>query len=219
MLDTVELCSVELGSWWAGSPCVDRQSHHEIVYVPCGTRGVKVFHCEGYRLEAGSILRCVRDARDAAVCSGYSVYVVDRDSASVCLINVSTDTVTRRLQTPADVRGMTPRHVSVLGETVLVCYGNKTLVTHRRGNSSQVMHTYMHDTWHLDWVCSIATDSHSSFLVTDRYGSVFVLDEMGSPRHMIHALRQGLKLQDCTVVQSQLWLRYCDGSLSVMASH
>ncbi len=198
---------------WYGRPRVD-SSHR--VYVPCETSGVRVFHCqEGRLLPARDPLRCVRNACSICVHTADTVFVCDR--FTVHLVNVSTDTVIRQLETPAQVLGDPPHHVSVLGQTVLVCYGINTLVIYR--SDSPIPGRVLQTPEGLSFVSSIITDSHSSsFLVTDSQ-SVFVLD-FNLFWHRIVYKGAGIKgllledehrraaIADCAVVQSQLWLGY-----------
>ncbi len=221
-------------------PRVDSSSHR--VYVPCEDAGVRILHCQdGLVLSSTDpLLRCVWDSVSIAVNTADSVYVCDYANSAVCLVSVSEDRVITELPLSAKlktykrpkghhydpemtmrhkewIRDDIPYHVSVLGETVLVCYGRNTLVTYRRDSSTagQVLQTPEG----LVNVSSITTDSHSSFLVTDRdTDSVFVLDCRGHLRHKIHATKGSGGLQDCAVVQSQLWLGYGGGSITVMSS-
>ncbi len=191
---------------WSFSPHVD-SSHR--VYVPCGESGVRVFRCiDGHLLPARDPLKCVKHAR--SICVNTSAFLCDRDT-DVCLVSVSSDTVIRRLEKPAQVRGL-PSRVSVLGETVLACYGDNTLVTYRSDNPTpgRVLQTPG-----LERVESITTDSNSSsFLVTDQHAVYALSDKL--IWHRIYTVNR--VLQDCAVVQSQLWLGYYGGYIAVLTS-
>ena len=116
------------------------------------------------------------------------MFVGDWHTESVCLVNVSTDTVIRKLEGPAEavdypstdpviglVKKRLPCDISLLGQTVLVCYGHNTLVTYRSDSptSGRVLQTPEG----LQRVRSITTDSYSSsFLVTDHH-AVYVLSD------------------------------------------
>ncbi len=195
-----------------GHPRVDN-SHR--VYVPSDRSGLLVFRCQSGRLlPARDPLRCVRDACSICVNTGDTLFVCG--SGTVCLVSVSRDTVIRQLRRPAQVWG-DPRHVSVLGQTVLVCYGINTLVIYR--SDSPTPGRVLQTPGGLEFVNSIITDSHSSsFLVTDSQ-SVFVLDVNLFWHRIVYkgAGIRGLLLEDehrravtedCAVVQSQLWLGY-----------
>ena len=191
-------------------PCVD-SSHR--VYVPCGESGVRIFRClDGRLLPARDPLRCVRDACSICVNTADTVFVCDRDTESVCLVNVSTDTVIRRLEKPAQEQN-SPYHISVLWQTVLVCYDYTTLVIYR--TDSPTPGRVLQTPEGLGRVISITTDCQSSsFLVTDQH-SVYVL----SDKLIWHRIYTGDRLShDCAVVQSQLWLGYNDGDISVLTS-
>ncbi len=135
-LDRVEVRGADLHC----RPRIDTISHR--LYVPCETDGVRIFHCEG-DLTAMGKLTCVKDARSVAVYKTNQVFVCDSATRSVYLVSVSQDRVMRRLDKPQQVGDTEPRHVSVLGETVLVCYGDNTLVTYRSDSSTsdQVLQT------------------------------------------------------------------------------
>ncbi len=152
----------------------------------------------------------MKSAISVAVNTADTVYVSDLDS--VCLVSVSSDRVIRRLERPAHVLGGA-RCVSVLEQRVLVCYNDKTLVTYysHTPTSGQVLQTPES----LGRVNGITTDNHcSSFLVTaDR--SVFVLDD----KLLWYRIHTGDRLtHDCSVVQSQLWLGYYNGHITVLTS-
>ncbi len=193
------LDKVELGSRnWHGNPCVD-SSHR--VYVLCGRSGGRVLHCLNSRLlSARDPLKCVRNARSVCGNTSDTVFMFDADTNTVCLVNLSSDTVIRRLELPGpilvDVKYEC--HVSVLGQRLLVCYSG-TLMTYLLDSLTpgQVLQRPKE----LMWVSGITTDSHSSsFLITD-YHSVFVLDDKRI-RHRIYKGDGGLR--GCAVVQSQL---------------
>lgn len=192
-----------LGSAWVGdvpTDCRPRVDSFHRVYVPCHTAGVRVFHYQnGSLLPAREPLRCVWTAISIAVNTLDTVYVCNWEPISVCVVSVSADTVIRQLERPAQVPA--PRHIAVLGETALVCYGDNTLVLYDSNSltSDQVLRTPEG----LEEVTSVTTDSFSSsFLVTDRR-AVFVLDDKGL-WHRIYTGDYGLV--DCVVAQSQLWL-------------
>ncbi len=197
---------------WPGHPRVDG-SHR--VYVPCGMFGVWIYRCQNgcLRLDSGP-LECVRDARCVCVNTADTVFLGDWDTKSVCLVNVSSDIVIRRLEKPAQVRGL-PLYMSVLGPTVLVCYKEKvsTLVTYRSDslNPGRVLQRPEDSI-----ITSITTDSHSSsVLITGWYGYVYVLDDK-LIWHRIYTGDRGL--MECDVVQSQLWLGYENGDIAVLTS-
>ncbi len=199
-------------------PRADRQSHK--VYIPCGKNGVKIFRCVESRLMTVGTLGCVRRAVDVAVMSVDSICVCDWEHYRVCIVNVRTDTVIRRLYRPAPAIRR-PYYVSALGKTILVCYhdygGRDTMVTYR--SDSQTFDRLLRIPDGLHFVSSITTDGHSSFLVTDwDSDSVFVLDKSGTLRHRIQPCTDSRRLLDCAVVQSQLWLWDGTGNIVVMAS-
>ncbi len=206
-LSLIDKVKVGIVPWYC-RPLVD-SSHR--VYVPRGESGVRVFRCQdGRLLSARDPLKCVRDARSVCVYTADIVFVGDWGTRSVCLVNVSTDTVIRRLERP--VRD-DPCQMFVLGQTVLVCYGDNTLVTYR--SDSWTPGRVLQTPEGLDEVTSITADSHSSsFLVTGRHG-VYVLND-NLIWHRIYT--EVLELMGCAVVQSQLWLGYREGDIAALTS-
>ncbi len=215
LLDSVQL----RGRGWQ-YPRVD-QHGLGLVYVPCREAGTRIFRCEGSRLvSARDPLTCVERARSLAVYTEDTVYICDRTSNTVCLVSVSTDTVVSRLEKPEQVGGYTPDHVSVLGETILVCYGKNTLVAFH--SDSPTLGQVLQTPEGLVDVSSISTDGHSRFLVTCHTPkSVYVLDISGDVQDIIQPnlsdLPDDVTLQDCAVAQSQLWVQYYWGHIVVMS--
>ncbi len=191
-------------------PRVDPVS--SIVYVPCTyAPSVFMYSCLGDRLVERGSLKCAENAVVSfAVNKAHSLYVCD--SQSVRMVNPFTRAEIRKLDKPEQVSDATPRHVSVLGETALVCYGDNTLVTYR--SDSPTVDKVLQTPEELGKVTNIATDGHSSFLVTDRRTGVLLLDREGNPQYMIQPSHGTWGLQDCAVQsmwQSQLWLGYAGG--------
>ena len=201
----------------AGCPRADSNTH--TVYVPCR------WHITVYRWQDGELfhlktLSCVASAYSVAVGSVDHVFVCDVANRRVCLVNVSTDTVIRWLQRPDQAGSDPPQHVAALDDTVLVCYGRKTLVTYRSDSSNpDRVYEVLQIPKEMGEVTSMTTDGHSSFLVTYEWSdSVFVLDGQG---HFYHRIPTdgGEYLRDCAVVNSELWLAYYNpGQIAVMTS-
>ena len=203
------LDKVEVGYVYSG--CCPRVDSSHRVYVPCGWSGVRLFCYQGGRLlPAREPLRCVRGA--VAVSTADTVSVCVADAESVCLVNASSDTTIRRLSRPAQVQGW-PYHMSVLEQTVLVCYDDNTLVTYH--SDSPTTGEVLQTPEMLGKVSSITTDSNSSsYLITD-YRTVYVLDN----KRLWHRIWEcSGALQSCAVVRSQLWLGYEYGDLAVLTS-
>ncbi len=206
-LDKVEVGDVS----WNCRPRVD--SLHR-VYVPCGTSGVKVFHCQdGHLIPARDPLRCVRNACSICVNTTDTVFVGDWYTNSLYLVSVSTDTVIKRLETPTEGKGY-PYYVSVLGQRVLFCYADNTLVIY--DSDSPTPFKVLKKPEGLKGVSSITSDSHSSsFLITNFGGPVYVLDD----KLLWYRIYTGHhELHDCDVVESQLWLGYEQGDIDILTS-
>ncbi len=203
-------------------PRVDHQSGR--VYIPCPVDGVLVVKYDGSKLLIVKTLRCVRFVKSLAIVSSDTLYVWDEDenSKSVCLVDVTKDTITQRLQTPRGVpHSLKPSYVSFLGETLLVCHGHSMststpLVIYQHGVSTTGKVISMSQG--LDCVGGLTTDNHSSFLLTGGYPySVYVLDISGDVTHTIPIFRVS-DPADCTVVGEELWIGNFDGEIIVMSS-
>ena len=200
-------------------PHYNRQSQY--VYVPCGDEGVWIFRCLNSRLVTVKKLRCVKNVKSVAAKTADTVIV---SADHVFLINVKTDNVIRRFQTPRYVTFMEARHVAVLGDSVLVCYAFNTLVIYD-GDGCIERNLYSGLPIYVRNVHSISTDNHSSFLVAgkrpqendenDYHHYVWILDDKGDLRLRIDSARPGIR--GCAVVQSQLWMGHCFGSIDVMS--
>ncbi len=196
-------------------PRADSRTHS--VYVHDWTDMINVYRWQDGGLVKIKTLTCVSPV-SVAVGSIDHLFVCDLVMRRVYLVSVSADTVIRGLQRPGQAGSDPPQHVAALDDTVLVCYGRKTLVTYRSDspNPDQV-YEVLQIPKEMGEVTNMTTDGHSSFLVTDeRSDSVFVLDEQG---HFYHRIPTdgGEYLRDCAVVNSELWLAY-PGQIAVMTS-
>ena len=209
LLDTLDLEGL------ARDPRVDRQSGR--VYIPCLDLGVCVVRYDGSKLLPDTTLRCVGDADSLAVVSTDTLYVGDRVSYTVCLVDVTQDRVTARLQPPREVSGETVYRIAVLGDTVLVVYKfSNNLVIYRHGvpTPGKVIPRPQG----LENVNALTTDHHSSFLLCDDESrSVYVLDISGNHTHTILMPGDGTPW-DCTVVGGQLWVGSNTRDIIVMSS-
>ncbi len=211
--DTVTLLhTLDLeGDAW--DPRVDRQSGQ--VYIPCQSRGVCVVSYDGSKLVPVTTLRCVGRADSLAVVSTNTLYVCDRVSGTVYLVDVTQDRVTATLQPPQEVRGKEPHYIAVLGDTILVGYGYN-LVIYRHGVPTPGK--LIPRPQGLESVTGLTTDHHSSFLASDAESdTVYVLDVGGNLTHTI-PIPGDRKPGDCTVVGGQLWVGCWNGHIIVMSS-
>ncbi len=194
-------------------PRVDGVTHS--VYVPCGSNGVWVYRCEDNHLKTARVpLMCVEVAQSVAVHSPTTLLVCNAKNDSVCLVNVTTDSVIMKFQKPKDLGGIITS-VAVVGDSILVCYDRKTLVMHHIEEAipARVLQT----PGVLNSVYGITTDGHSRFLVTEGCSWVHVLDSKGNFRHRLYVGHLVL-LSDSTLVESELWVGcYCSG-ISVLAA-
>ncbi len=211
--DTITLLNtLDLGEH-AGEPRVDHQSGR--VYIPCGINGICVAKFDGSKLVRVTTLHCVRKAIVLAVASPNTLYVIDWDSQNVCLVDVTQDRVTARLQVPHAVKDVWGIQIAVLGDTVLVVYG-VNLVLYRHGVPTPGRLLALPQGVH--GVFGLTTDNHSAFLVSDRTSrTMCVLDISCNLTHTIPLPWQRRPL-DCTVVGRQLWVLCENGHILVLSS-
>ncbi len=195
-------------------PRVDRRTHR--VYIPCLSHGVLIFRCVNLFLRKTGQLTCMGRAHSVTMHSPGIVVVCDVEYNVVYLVDIANDRILKILK-PSQAVNEVPLYASVLGESLLVSYGDNTLVLYASGGSSPGRVLATPDG--LVEVFSITTDNYSSFLVTNNErgdGSVFILDVRGNCRHEIQ--QHIPELRDCVVIQSQLWLAGSKGFIQFMAS-
>ncbi len=206
LLDTLVLECVTL------EPRVDRHSGR--VYLPCGCHGVYVVRYDGNKLVPVTTLKCVANAVNLAVVSSNTLYVSDWTRKTVCLVDVTQDRVTARLQPPLEVRDKCAYYIAVMGDTVLVLHEGRNLVIYQHGvpTPGKVV------PWPegLGKVLCLTSDHHFSFLLCGYY-NMYVLDIFGNLTHTI-AVPPKCKPSDCTVVRDQLWVASAFGDIVVMPS-
>ncbi len=214
LLDTLDLkVDVEMHNddVYNFQPRVDLQTGK--VYIVCGHHGVCVVRYDGSKLVPVTTLRCVGEAVSLAVVSPDTLYVCDRDSKAVCVVDVNQDKVTDRLQ---ERLLLTLSHIAVLGDSVLMAGWDGDMFIYRHGISRHERPTIL--PVRLD-VRALTTDHHSSFLLADSWsGTVCVLDINGNLTHTI-PIPRSRSPQDCTVVEEQLWVGCKTGDVIVMSSN
>ncbi len=195
-------------------PRVDGQSG--LVYIPCMSHGVRVVRYDGSQVVPVTTLRCVLGASSLAVVSPNTLYISDKVSKTVCLVDVAQDRIIGRLQEPQEVRGEWPDLIAVLGDTVLVVYGDNDLVIYHHGVSTPGQALLRPPG--LLTVSGLTTDDHSNFLLTDSYSdTVYVMDISGKLTHTI-SIPGDRRPVDCTVVGILLWVGCINGDIVVMSS-
>ncbi len=205
LLDTLDLEESSM------PPRVDQQSGR--VYISCKPKGIYVVRYDGSKLVPITTLRCVEKARALAVVSPDSLYVCDYGSHTLCLVDVTHDRVTTRLQNP---NHSSPYHIAVLGDMVLAWYVNGDLVLHRHGVSTPGK--LLLKPQGLPEILSLTTDHHSSFLLVDGDSNILlVLDISGNLTHTI-SIPGDRDPWDCIVVGGQLWVGCANGDIIVMSS-
>lgn len=206
------------GSGW--EPRVDHNSGW--VYIPGGIFGVYVIRYDGSKLVRVAKLKCVRDARSVAVASTGRLYVCDRETKSICQVDVSRDMVTARLNTPpgmGSIYGM-----AILGDTGIgVCdvFSNaKPLRLFSHTGMCSVPSPGKLLPWpkELESVYCLTTDHHSSFLLTGFRSTVYVMDVNRNLTHTL-TIPGDRRLRDCTVMLGQLWVGCTNGDIIVMSPH
>ncbi len=214
LLDEVELRK-DFGSSYVlwGQPRVDRLSRY--IYVPCGKAGIQVFSCEDDGLTRVLTLKCVPCPTNVAVVSIDRLVVYDRASGCICLVNLATGSVITSLHRPAQVKHGAAVYLSVLGETGLVCYGENTLVTFKCRGDNLIPGEVLQPRQERWTVTSITTDGHSSFVITDWFGSMLFLND----KLLSHKIDPSIfRSKDCAVVQSELWVGDRSGVITVLKS-
>ncbi len=207
LLDTVTL---EAGLF----PRVD--GHSQQVYMPRGSyQGVAVVSWEGNRLTTQRTLKCVGECRGMGVMSTHTMVVCDRDIGSASVVSVTDDTVTARLSRPEEVGDQKPWMTAVLDDSVLMTYEGDSLVIYENGVSSAGTMV----TWPagLHSVNGVSSDGVSRFLLCDwESKAVFILDVSGKMCGKIN-IDTDSWVEDCTVVDGNLWVGCSNGDIVVMS--
>ncbi len=195
--------------------------------MSCG-RGVCVVKNDGVKLVSYvKTLSCVKNIGAVAVVSSDTLYVCKCSSQDKCdppwLVDVSRDRVIGKLKSLQEmsVAGY-PDGVAVLGDTVLVKYGNCGLVLYPHGIQGVGQRLRLPPDMQV--VGDLTTDYHSNFLmVAHKHHYVHVLDITGKPTHNIpippwNRDKYARYPQACTVVEGQVWVGYSNGDILVMSS-
>ena len=225
-LDTLTLLGTD---YWLESQCPRVDRHSRRVFVPCRGRGVTVALLDGDRLVVERTLTCVRVAVSVDVISSDAVYVGDRHSRSVHVVDVRNDCITSTLDKPDKVKDLPPRCLAVLGDSVMVVYGYNTLAVYRHGSPAPVRVILSHGG--LREVSAVSTDCRSNFIVTDRNTrSVFIIDINGELHHTVNtdtdsdtdrdtdSWTRDNRPWDCAVVNRHLWVGCVNGDIVIMSS-
>ncbi len=199
---------------WSQYPRVHGPSQQ--VYIPRDhSRGVSVVSWKDNRPSRQPTLECVGRCPSVGVMSPHTLCMCDRGSGSVKFVSVTNDTVTARLSKPEEVRDETPRRTAVLGDSVLVLYGDANVVVYENGVSSAGTMV----TWPagLQSVWGMSSDGVSRFLVCDTdSNAVFTLDVSGYLCDKIN-IDTDTRVYDCTVVDEKLWVGCENGDIVVMS--
>ncbi len=209
---------------WLLSLCPRVDHHSRRVFIPC-PYSVTVTRLDDNRLVRERGLTCVRDPISMDIMSPDTLYVGDGGSDNVYVVNITTDRKISTLQKPdtvrARVRGKEPGSLAVLGDSIMVGYGNSTLVVYRHGSPAPVR--VIPRPGGLDHVRTVSTDCRSNYIVTDtRTISVFIIDSNGDLKHTVNipdtSKYTNGRLEDCAVVNRQLWVGCSNGDIVIMSS-
>ncbi len=207
------------GGWPSLCPRVDHHRHR--VFVPCYGTGVTVAHLDGDRLVREGTRTCVMHAICVDVMSPDTVYVGDIDSRTVHVVDIKDDRKIMTLEKPDRVREP-PWSLAVLGDSIMVCYGDSdpTLVVYRHSSPTPVR--VVPRLSGLGEVAAVSTDCRSNFIVTDKVTrSVFIIDADGNLRHTINIPYPDSDTDSrsvgCAVVNRQLWLGCVNGDIVIMS--
>ncbi len=215
LLDRLELTGWKFEVEVSMCPRIDRHSRR--VFIPCGLSGVTVAHLDGDRLVRERTLVCVREAANVDIMSSDTVYVGDRDSRSVHVVDVRNDRITSTLAKPDTVRDRWPSSLAVLGDSVIVSYGasGPSLVVYRHGSPTPVRVIIPTEE---QSVGAVSTDWQHNILLTNReIESVFVTDISGRLCHTVNIATYSGPV-DCAVVNRQLWVGCYYGDIVIMSS-
>ncbi len=206
-------------------PRVECQSRR--VFVPCYDSGVTVARLDGDRLVRERTLTCVRKAISVDVMSPDIVYVGDEDSVQV--VNITNDRIISTLEKPEGVLFNKPLNLAVLGDSVMVGYfpGVAELVMYRHGSPAPVRK--IPPLGRDKYVISVRSDCRNNYMLTDRKTrSVFIRDSDGNLQHTVNIPHTDSDpdsdsdtystLEDCVVVNRQLWVGCDNGDIVIMSS-
>ncbi len=209
LLDTVTLEKYSL------YPRVD--GHSQQVYIPHGPyrSGVSVVNWEDNQLTTQPTLECVGVCYSVGVMSPHTLCACDRGSGSVSVVSATNDIVTTRLSKPEDVRDKKPDGTAVLGDSVLVLYGDNLVVYENGVSSPGTMVTWPAGS---QSVSGMSSDGVSRFLVCDRKRkAVFTLDVRGKVCDKISINTDSWQVRDCTLVDGKLWVGCLNGDIIVLS--
>ena len=187
------------------------------MFFPVLAQGITVARLDGDRLVREKTLTCVWEAISVDVLSPDTVYIGDMERVHV--VDVRDDRIMLTLEKPGPVELYgKPYGLAVLGNTVMVFYGNLAgcLVAYSHGSPVPVR-VITHPEG-LQSVSAISTDCQRHFLLTDQFAdSVFVIDASGN---LCHTVNTGTHsgLMDCVVVNKQLWVGTMSGDIIIMSS-
>ncbi len=204
------LDSVELRSGWY--PRVD--GYTQQVYVTGGSRGFSVVSWEDYQLTTSRNLKCVGECWSVGVLSPSTLCACDRDNG--CVAVVTDDTVIDTLRKPAEVSKEKPLRAAVLGDSILVKYGDRSLVVYENGTSSPG--TMVSWPEGLQNVSGMSSDGASRFLVCDRESqAVFILGDRGHLCDRVN-IHSDSDVRDCAFGDGKLWVGCENGDIIAMSS-
>ena len=168
----------------------------------------------------------MKNATGLAVVSADTLYVCDMDSDTVCLVDVTQDRVTDKLQAPEKCGvGYGPCQIALLGDTLLVMYEYYSLQFYYLAISrhcvpmpGKMLPRQPQLTPY--WPTMLTTNHHSNFLLpnheTDGTKAVYLFNTNGNLTHTIPIPGDRLP-NSCTVVGRQLWIP-CGRKIIVMSS-
>ena len=220
MLDRLDL---GVGNLLTVCPRVHCRRRRVLVFVPFQNR-VTAVRIERDRLVIERTLNCVQDAVRVDAKSLNTVYVSDRSSCCVHVVDVENDRITSTLHKPDTVTDGWPLGLAVLGDSVMVGYYGRLrkIFIYRHGSLAHVKEIPFPAG--LTAMTAISTDRQRHFLVTDMEAdmttrAVYVMDVRGDYRHEVKVNNDSIiRIQDCAVVNRQLWVGLWDGYIVIMSS-
>ncbi len=212
LLDTLELGLLGLPL----AMCHSRvERHSQRVFIPRRKRGVTVVQFSDDKLVTERTLTCVKGADGVDVMSPDTIYV---GSDGVYVVDVKNDRITSTLELPTKGMGKLFR-LAVLGDIVMVADNNATAVLYHHGSPVPVK-VITFPSGVMRYLPAISTDFHHHFLVTDHgTNCVLVLDVNGQLRHTLKTVKTDPRIQECAVVNRQVWVGFDTGDILILSSH
>ena len=198
-----------------GHCCYPRADDYtQQIYIPIGYEGgVLVVSWKDNSLTIQRILKCVGVCWSVAVLSPHELCACDQTKGHVIVVRVTDDSVTGKLEKPAQVEGAGPVAIAVLKSTILVRYGAHLVVYENGVSSPGTMVTFPKV---LSPLSGMSSDGVSTFFFCNHGKNVSILDAKGKLCDNID-IDTDSRVFDCTVGDGKLWVGCTNGEILVMS--